>query len=175
MFLFGCTVMRFAVTMLWGASHCFHTQLQVSAFWWPRLQKGCEKGCKEYRLSLCIIWCTLSHWQPKCHKVRLLARIRFQNIFRGSSRPHTLKEAFVTLWSKSATWFLEHSLQATSFSNAFDSALLAWYERDESLVRMAFRYLLGLLHAYEYAPPPTPESPNFYIFWNSYISHAQDC
>ena len=42
-----------------------------------------------FGLSLRIIRCTLSHWKPHRRKLRLLARIRFQNTSRGSSRPPT--------------------------------------------------------------------------------------
>ena len=78
------------------------------------------------RISLRIIRCTLAQWQPYHRKLWLLVRIHFQNTSRGSSRPPTLNSAFLTLVSNNAA--LERSHQ-----NAFDSTLLAWYERGISL------------------------------------------
>ena len=58
-----------------------------SAFWKVRFKKRSKIEQKDiikpmtnsYGLSLRIIRCTLSHWQPYRRKLRLLARIRFQN------------------------------------------------------------------------------------------------
>ena len=58
-----------------------------------------------------FIGCTLSHWQPHHRKLQLLARIRFQNTSRGSSRPPTSNAAFLTPESNNAA--SERSHQTT--------------------------------------------------------------
>ena len=84
---------------------------------------GLKKGARYYRvlsvqvhkcISLRIIRCTLLHWQPHRRKLRLLARIRFQNTSRGSSRPPTSNAAFLTPVLNNAA--LERSHQTALFS-----------------------------------------------------------
>ena len=59
--------------------------------------------------------------------------VSFQNTSPCSSRPHTLNAAFLTPESKTCNADSAHSQQAASFSNTFDSALLAWYNRGNNI------------------------------------------
>ena len=104
------------------ASVCFYTERRISAFWRVRFKKRSEvlelrfpsTHAIHKRISLRIIRCILSHRQPHHRKLQLLARIRFQNTSRGSSRHPTSNAAFLTPVSKNAA--SEHSHWTVLFS-----------------------------------------------------------
>ena len=129
------------------------------------------------RIFLRIIRCTLSHWQPHRRKLRLLVRIRFQSTSRGSSRPPTSNAAFWLRVSNIAV--LERSHQPHYSQNAFDSALLAWYERayySDHLIRMILgrqsRHIFSMLDTKKRIEEKKRSQPWELLVWLLYTTAA---
>ena len=87
---------RFAASILQCASVCFHTEHRISAFWKVRFKKRSKIEQKDIITPMhCLAFPSALFGAPfhidnrTRRRLRLLARICFQNTSRGSSRPPT--------------------------------------------------------------------------------------
>ena len=122
---------RFAAAILQCASVCFHTEHRISAFWKVRFKKRSNIEQKDIITPVhCLAFPSALFGapfhidNPHRRRLRLLARIRFQNTSRGSQQTSHIECAFSDSGCQIMRLRSVH-IKPHYSQNAFDSALLA--------------------------------------------------